>query len=346
MRPFVRVGISGYGAYIPINRMPTSEVGRVWVGGGYGPNKEKAVAGEDEDTVTMSIEAARRAMAMAGVKDVGAVFVGTESKPYAVKPTSTIVAEALGQRYTLAADLEFACKAGTEGLQIVEGLVASGMIKAGIVIAADTAQGRPGDELEFTAASGSVAYVVSALEDGSSIAEIEYSVSYVTDTPDFWRRSNEDYPKHLGRFTGEPAYFHHIEESVRKLFEETGYKPSDFDYAVFHQPNPKFPIQVGLRLGFSIKQLEPGLLNDRIGNTYSASSLLGLAAILDVAKPGEKILLASFGSGAGSDAFVINVLEPLVEKRSKNHVTVREMIERRREIDYALYARYRGKIRV
>ena len=108
----------------------------------------------DEDTVTMAIEAARYAMKMSGTTNLGAVFVGTESKPYAVKPTSTMVAQALGQHYTLAADLEFACKAGTEAIQVITGLVGSGMIEAGLAIGMDTAQGRPGDDLEYGAASG------------------------------------------------------------------------------------------------------------------------------------------------------------------------------------------------
>ncbi|MGC9117087.1 MAG: hydroxymethylglutaryl-CoA synthase [Conexivisphaera sp.] len=344
MRTSKPVYILGYGAYIPIRRVPTSEIARVWSGEEGGPNLEKAVAYEDEDAATMAIESAKRAMRMAGVKEVGAIFVGTESKPYAVKPTSTIVAEALGQRYTLAADLEFACKAATEGLHIVEGLVASGMVRSGLVVASDTAQGRPGDDLEYTAASGSVAYVLGDMVT-EPVARIDYGVSYVTDTPDFWRRQGEPYPRHLGRFTGEPAYFHHIKSSVSRLMEETGYRPSDFTYAIFHQPNPRFPVTVGLQLGFRMEQLEPGLLNDRIGNTYSASALMGLAATLDVSKPGDRILLASFGSGAGSDAFVIEVLDGIVGKRNDSHVTVRSMVERRMEIDYAEYARYRGKIR-
>jgi len=111
-----RAAILGYGAYIPYYRLPTTEIARIWKGGGSGPNVEKAVAYMDEDTVTMAIEAARQAMKMAGIENLGAVFVGTESKPYAVKPTSTIVAQALGQHHTLAADLEFACKAGTEAM--------------------------------------------------------------------------------------------------------------------------------------------------------------------------------------------------------------------------------------
>ncbi len=344
MRTERPVYILGYGAYIPMRRIPTSEIARVWSGDEGGPNREKAVAYEDEDAATMAIESARRAMRMAGVDQVGAIFVGTESKPYAVKPTSTIVAEALGQKFTLAADLEFACKAATEGIQIVRGLVGSGMIRSGLVVASDTAQGRPGDELEYTAASGSVAYV---LGNGfpDPIAQITYGISYVTDTPDFWRRQGEQYPRHLGRFTGEPAYFHHIRSSVRRLMEDTGYRPEDFTYAVFHQPNPRFPVAIGLQLGFRMEQLEPGLLNDLIGNTYSASALMGLAATLDVARPGDRILLASFGSGAGSDAFVIEVMDGIVDKRDDKHVTVRSMVERRVEIDYAMYARYRGKVR-
>ncbi|HLQ21390.1 MAG TPA: hydroxymethylglutaryl-CoA synthase, partial [Nitrososphaerales archaeon] len=206
MKSKERVGIRGYGAYIPFQRLPTTEVARVWKGGGSGPNLEKAVASIDEDTVTMAIEASQYAMKMSGIEELGAIFVGTESKPYAVKPTSTIVAQALGQHYTLAADLEFACKAATEAVQVITGLVGSGMIHNGLAIGVDTAQGRPGDELEYTAASGSAAFVISKF-DKDAIASIDCSTSFVSDTGDFWRRAQEKYPRHLSRFTGEPAYF-------------------------------------------------------------------------------------------------------------------------------------------
>jgi hydroxymethylglutaryl-CoA synthase len=343
MKSSAKVAIRGYGGYIPYYRLPTTEIARVWKGGGSGPNVEKAVGAIDEDSVTMAIQAAQYAMAMADVKRLGAVFVGSESHPYAVKPTSTIVAQALGQHHTLAADMEFACKAATEAIQVVTGLVGSGMIPAGLAIGVDTAQGRPGDDLEYTAASGGAAFVL-ARNDKKAIATIDASTSFVSDTSDFWRRSRERYPRHLSRFTGEPAYFYHIENAVGSFFKETGLKPGDFKYAVFHQPNPRFPVEVADRLGFSMEQIKTGLLNPMIGNTYAASSPMGLAAVLDEATPGDRILLASFGSGAGSDVFSFTVQKAIEEKRGKNP-TMKEMLARSHKIDYSAYAKYRGKLR-
>ena len=337
-----RAAIHGYGAYLPYYRLPTTEIARVWKGGGSGPNVEKAVASMDEDTVTMAIEASRQAMRMSGTKSLGAVFVGTESKPYAVKPTITIVAQALGQHHTLAADIEFACKAGTEAMQGITGLVGSGMIDAGLAIGMDTAQGRPGDDLEYTAASGGAAFVIGK-NDKRAIAVIDCSTSFVSDTGDFWRRAHERYPRHLSRFTGEPAYFYHIENSVKTLFKETGHKASDFAYAVFHQPNPRFPVEVAARLGFMMDQIKTGLLNPLIGNTYAGSSFIGLAAVLDEAKPGDKILLASFGSGAGSDAFCLEVKDGIEKKRGINP-TVKSMMRRGSKIDYSTYSKFRDKL--
>nr|AIF16464.1 3-hydroxy-3-methylglutaryl CoA synthase [uncultured marine thaumarchaeote KM3_74_C10] len=342
MRTSVPTGIIGYGAYIPRYRLSSSEIARVWKGGAERPNTKKSVAYLDEDAITMAVEASRKAVLMASVKSLGAVLVGTESKPYAVKPSSTILAQALDQHTTLAADFEFACKAGTEAIQVVSGLVGSGMIDHGLAVAVDTAQSRPGDELEYTAASGAASFVIGRKEE-DCILQIRGSTSYVTDTGDFWRRSTQMYPSHLSRFTGEPAYFHHVETATKQLFKEFDLKPADFEYAVFHQPNPRFPVEVARRLGFSSAQIETGLLNPLIGNTYAASSPLGLVAVLDEAKPGDRILLVSFGSGAGSDAFDLEALGPIAEKRT-GVTTIKQMIAEGTNIDYSLYTKFRGKL--
>ncbi len=345
MIPEKPVGIVGYGAYVPRYRIEGSEIRRMWAGGKGGlPVKEKAVPGLDEDTVTIAIEAARNALTRARVDpaDIRAVWVGSESHPYAVKPSSTIVAEALGiAPLTLAGDWEFACKAGTEALQAAIGLVGSGMAPYALAIGADTAQGRPGDPLEYTAAAGGAAFIVGGAEE--SVAVLEASLSYATDTPDFWRRPFEHYPSHGHRFTGEPAYFHHIVSAARALMEEMGRKPEDYRYAVFHQPNAKFPQRVGKMLGFRPDQIETGLLSPVIGNTYSGASIVGLTAILDEAEPGDLILTVSFGSGAGSDAFSWRVTDRLPEVRDAAPLT-KEYIARRKPVDYATYARFRHKI--
>jgi hydroxymethylglutaryl-CoA synthase len=345
LKPVKPVGIIGYGAYVPRYRLPAREVARIWSEGAAGlPIKEKAVPGLDEDVITMSIEAARNAMARAQVdpSEIRAVWVGSESHPYAVKPTSTIVAEAIGAApATQGADMEFACKAGTEAMVACMGMVGSGMAHYALGIGMDTAQGKPGDALEYTAGAGGAAYLLGPAAE--SLAVINAAFSYVTDTPDFWRREYQRYPEHGQRFTGEPAYFKHITEAATTLMGEMHTTAADYQWAVFHQPNTKFPQRVAKMLGFTKEQIAPGLLVPVIGNTYAGAAIIGLSAILDLAKPGDHILAVSFGSGAGSDAFDITVTEALLARRDRAPKT-QDYIARRTEIDYGTYVRYRGKL--
>lgn len=343
-------GIVGYGAYVPSYRIKTSEIARVWgeeperIENGLGI-KEKAVAGIDEDSASIAVEAARNAMKRAAIKpdELGAIYVGSESHPYAVKPTASIVAQAVGAvPNSTAADLEFACKAGTAGFQMCMGLVDSSLAKYAMSIGSDTAQGRPGDALEYSAGSGGAAYIFGKNEE--SLAVVEATFSYTTDTPDFWRRQKADYPSHGGRFTGAPAYFKHVSGATKGLLEKTGAKLSDFDYVIFHQPNAKFPLQLAEKLGIPKEKLKTGLLTPYIGNTYSGAVPLGLSAILDEARPGQKILATSFGSGAGSDAFIISVTDRIEEKRNLAPKT-QNYIDAKIYIDYSTYIKYRRKLK-
>jgi hydroxymethylglutaryl-CoA synthase len=347
MKPRESVGIVGYGAYVPRYRLDAAETDRIWRGQTTSPGQLfKSVAGPDEDTVTIAIEAARNALSMSRIDPalLGAVWVGTESKPYAVKPTSTIVADALGALPEAnAADWEFACKPGTEAMQASLALVASGMARYALCAGADTAQGRPGDALEVTCGAGGAAFVMGRAEE--SIAVLEASTSYVTNTPDFFRREGRPYPSHGHRFTGEPAYFAHTEAATKALLAEVGAEPKDYRFAVFHQPNVAFPARVAQALGFSKEQFAPYVLAGEVGNTYAGAALLAAAAALDDAAPGDRLLLCSYGSGAGSDAFSYVVTERIRSCRGRAP-RVRDYLARRKEIDYALYARYRNKIRV
>ena len=343
-------GIIGYGAYIPRNRIKVEEIAKVW--GADAPSykkglllEEKAVPSPDQDTITMSVEASKNALRRAGIdpREIGAVYIGSESHPYAVKPSGTVLAEALGATPDVhTADLEFACKAGTEAMFIALSLVQAGAVKYGLAVGADTSQGAPGDALEYSAAAGAAAYIFGREK---LVAEALDTYSYTTDMPDFWRREYQYYPQHGGRFTGDPAYFKHVMGAAQGLLAKAKMKPSDFDYVVFHQPNGKFPLRVGEMLGFVRKQIDPGWLVPRLGNTYSGSSPLGLTATLDIAKPGNMILIVSYGSGAGSDAFIFRVTDRIDEVRELAPRT-RDLLDRDKVyLDYGTYAKYRRKIR-
>jgi hydroxymethylglutaryl-CoA synthase len=342
-------GIVGYGAYIPRNRIRSEEIARQW---GKDPGairrglllEEKSVPGLDEDTITISVAAGRDALARAGIDParIGAVYIGSESHPYAVKPSGTALIEALGIAPEVhVADFEFACKAGTEAMFVALGLVESGRVEYAMGIGADTSQGAPNDALEFSASAGGAAYIFGKTD---LLVEVLETYSYTSDTPDFWRREGEFYPRHGGRFTGEPAYFKHVTNATRGLLKKAKLEPKDFRHAVFHMPNGKFPLQAGKELGFKQEQLQTGWIVNTMGNTYSGSSPTGLAAILDVAEPGDLILITSFGSGAGSDSFALRATKLLPERRGLG-ATVRSMLDGpRRYLTYGEYAKYREKI--
>jgi hydroxymethylglutaryl-CoA synthase len=341
--------IVGYGAYIPLYRIKAEVIAKVWgedvdrIVKGLGI-VEKSVPYLDEDSVTLAVEAGKYALQraqLAGEK-IGAVFVGSESKVYAVKPNASIVAEALGMTPSvIGADLEFACKAGTTGLSIVDAMVDAGDVEYGMTIGSDTAQGRPGDALEYSAGAGAVAVITGP----RGFAEIKYKYTFTTDTPDFWRRNGALYPSHGGRFTGEPAYFKHVLGAIHGVLERSGLSIRDFDYLALHQPNAKFPLTVAKKLGVDKAKVSSILTTPYIGNTYSASSLFTLANAFDKCEGGELILLVSFGSGAGSDAFVIEVNDSVVDVKARAPL-VEQLMNEKQYVDYVTYAKYRDKIKM
>jgi len=281
--------------------------------------EQKTAPNIDEDTVTLSVQAGLEALmrweyssevlfkGKHKKQDIGALFIGSESHPYAVKPTGTIVKQALGLPDKMAlADLQFACKAGTQAWQVGMNYILSGMCSFAMAIGVDTAQSEPGDALEFSAGAGAASFI---LGRDKLLVRVLASQSLVTDTPDFWRRPRESHPQHAGRFTGQPAYFRHVLQASRDILAETKLNPKDIDYCIFHTPNGKFPRIVAKKLGFTQDQLMPSLVVNKIGNTYAAASMLALVAVLEQAKPSQKILLTSYGSGAGADSFILETTQ-------------------------------------
>lgn len=343
------VGIISYGIALPEYTISTDLIADAWhkdgkaIAGGLGVQK-KRIAGKDEDTVSLATLASQRALHANHVEpsSIGAVFIGSESHPYAVKPSATLVGQALGIGPAYhAADLEFACKAGTAAMQIVASMIKAGDIDTGLAIGSDTAQGAPGDALEFTAASGAGAYLFGSNEE-EIIARLDATISYSSDTPDFWRGKLDKYPKHAGRLSGEPAYFHHVTEATKLLLEKTKTEVSDYTHVVFHMPNGRFPKRAAKMLGVKNEQLETGFIVSNIGNTYSACTPLGLARVLDHAKPGETILLTSYGSGSGSDSFAFTMTDAI--KNFNPVQTIDDALRKETPLTYGQYVIMRGKL--
>jgi hydroxymethylglutaryl-CoA synthase len=334
-------GIVGYGVYTSKFRIKEG-------------NMERSVPFIDEDAVTAAVEAGKMALIHSGVDKslIGKVYVGSESNPYAVNPIASKVAQVLklgkeektwGVQGVDAIDTEFACKAATSMFKDASALVYYPKTNTAyaMAIGTDNAQAAPrnelGGELDHFVGFGGSAFIF-GMQD--VIAEIEGWYSCTSDTPDFWRRDLEPYPRHGGRFTGEPAYFKHVLKACVTLMEQLNLQVEDVDYFVSHQPNIGFPVKVARQLGFKEEQYEPGLKITKFGNVYSGSSPIGLAAVLDVAKPDERVVLVSYGSGAGSDAYSFITTSQIVEKRQRQKFTVRHQAENE-NLEYVDYNTYR-----
>ena len=315
-------GIIGYGVYTSRFRIKEGSI-------------ERSVPFIDEDSITAAVEAGKLALIHSRMEScmVGKIYVGSESNPYAVKPIASKVAQVLklGEededvQGVDAVDTEFACKAATSMFKDAAALVnhPKSNIKYAMVIGADNSQAAPrdcpGGELDLFVGYGAAAFLFGKQD---VIAEIEGWYSCTSDTPDFWRRDGEPHPMHGGRFTGDPAYFKHVRKSATKLMERLNLKTEDVDYFVAHQPNVQFPVRMAKELGFKEEQYMPMLQVAKFGNTYSGASPVGLAAVLDIAEPDKRILVASYGSGAGSDAYSLVTTSQLLDKRQNQKLTVK-----------------------
>ena len=366
-----RVGIIGYGAYVPRQRIQSELIVREReskrkdlpefldkVRNGL-LLRDKAVAGITEDSITIATEAAQNALVMGGVDPgkVETVAVGSESKPYAVGTIARHVASFLGLgNQVYIADLEGACNSGMQSTAFVESHILSGRIRYGLAIGTDVAQAPIGDPLEFACGAGAGAFL---LGRGDPLATIEDTAAYSSLTLDFWRRDGIKVPSHFGRTTVE-AYIKHVIGAIEGLLmKHPEISLKDFDYLTFHQPSGYMPMKMCKTLAQEkIPILDNPELEDRIritpqlieekvrpwlrvldtGNTYAAATLIATCDILDHAKPGEDILAVSYGSGAYTIATWLHVEDAILQRRGRTP-TVRDYLNRRRDISLEAYRR-------
>lgn len=348
-------GIIGYGAFIPFNRIRVEEIHGVWRNTTVDKLKnvlkinERAVLQPNEDTITLAVAAAQGAIEQSGVdrQKIDALFLGTCTNPYDSRPSSTIVAEALGtSSHFMGGDIQFSGKSGTTAMQVCLGLIRSGMAKFGLAVASDTINRHtcPGRVYEYTASAGAAAFLIGQ-ED--PVAEIVGTHSYASDLSDFFRVEGDRYIQNIGPgwelYPGwEIGFVDHVVAASESLMKRLNLQPKDYAFAIFQQPYGFAPFTVGERLGFTNDQIEPGVIAPMIGDCGAASALLGLVHVLDRAKKGQRIFLSSYGFGAGSDALSLEVT-PAIEARRPKVPLAAYLHERKSMVDYATACRLEYK---
>ncbi len=288
-------GISSIGICLPRYRTTAEEMARQfhidpnYIKKGLGV-EEVSVPSWDQDTGTFAADAALDALSRLPkeiIQTIGMIVVGSESKPYSVKPTATTVQSFVGAKKDIICyDAEFACIAAGMQIKNVIALINSGEIETALIIGADVSQGSPGDPLDLDTGAGGVCLVISKY---NVILEYVGMNFHVGDHPDFARRKHQIYPFHGYALTGNPSYFAHQEEAIRKTLKNLNISLNDIKAATFHQPNYNFMNKEIKRLGLDDKTrikngLKPCIFGKpviNIGNTYSAATMFGLASIVN-----------------------------------------------------------------
>jgi len=329
------VGIKSVSAYIPVYRLNREEIGKMWKTGAIGG--EKAVAGYDEDAVTMAVAAAIDCL-KPDVKDVNGLYAATTTAPYKEKQSAAIIAGAVDMNkrcYT--ADFGNSLRAGTIALKMAADAVASGSAESILVTASDCRIGAPGGRFEQILGDGAGALII-----GSSdlLATIEGSYSVFSDFTDLWRTQGDTFIQcGEGRFMDEAGYMPVMQEAISELMKKYSLAPGDFSKIVYYASDNKQHNDLTKKLGFDRSLVQNPLFTE-IGNTGVAASFIMLAAALEEARPGDRILFANYGDGV--DTFIFRVTENIGRIRNKS--IVKKRLTAKKYIDYGTYLNWRDLV--
>ena len=326
-------GIVAYGTYIPKWRMPFDLIVKGVLG-------ERAVAGPDEDSVTMAVSAVLDCLSGMDKSKIDGLFFATTTSPFVEKQMATLIAKAADLREDImTADFGGSLRAGTTALKLASDAVKAGSAKQVVVVAADCRLGAPGSEHERNGGDGAAAFLIG----GEDVAvNLNSSVSVSNEIFDVWRRSKDTFINSWEtRFDLMDGYMKSMGEAIGALMKREKLASKDFAKVVFYCPDGRAPVALAKKLGFDPKKQLQNPYFGLLGNTGAASPLLLLAAALEEAEGGEMMLLAGYGNG--SDAFVLQSNENmgLVKGRRsfKVHLETKRMVP-----DYFSYLKWRGLV--
>lgn len=329
------IGITSVGSYIPMFRLSQKEIGRMW--NARGGDGERAVAGYDEDSVTMGVGAGLNCIRRAKDK-VDGLYFATTSSPYTEKQCAAIIAAAIDiGKESSTADFTNSLRAGTSAMKSAIDAIKAGSSSQVLVIASDCRIGAPKGSFEQTLGDGAAALMIGSK---NVIASIEGVYTISSDFTDLWRTGRDAFVKSgETRFIEEEGYLHIMEGAIAKLMKMNDLKPTDISKLVFYAPNKRNHAAMAQRLAFDKTQVLDNLYAS-IGNTGAAAAILMLVAALEEAKAGDRILFAGYGDGA--DCFILRATDAVSNVRDLS--TLKDRISRKTNVDYGTYLYWRDLV--
>ncbi len=303
-------GIVSYAPYLPLYRLDRAEIGRAWGKAGKG---EKAVASFDEDTITMAVAVAQSCLAGIDLKTVDGLFFASTTAPYNEKQSAATVAAVLGmgaEVYT--ADFGNSLRSGTNALRAAVDAVNSGSLKKVLVCAAECRIALPNGPNEMAFGDGAGALLIG--KDGV-LASIDSMYTMADEIIDVFRSDKDHYVRSWEtRFVRDDGHGRVVPQAVKAALEKTGEALADFAKIVLYSPDARQLTAVTKRM-----KLDPEKVQDTFfgqsGDTGNAQVFISLAAALEQARTGDRILLASYGSGA--DVFTLTATAALPKGKPK-----------------------------
>jgi 3-hydroxy-3-methylglutaryl CoA synthase/uncharacterized OB-fold protein len=330
-------GITSYGAYIPLWRLNRDAIATAW--GRRSIGGERSVANNDEDTVTMSSEAVFDCLNGVDREDVGGLYFASTTPPFKEKECSTLVAAATDlKREIITADYGNSLRSGTAALRAALGVVNSGLAKSMLVTASDCRIGYPRSDYEQNFGDAAIAFLVG---NTNPAVTLEGSCSISDEIYDVWRLDKDTYIKSWeDRFIVEEGYTRVMREAISGFMKEQNLSPGDITKAIFYAPTTRAQQGLARNLGFEVKTQLQDLMISNVGICGCAHVLLMLTAALEEAKPGDRLLLASYGNG--SDVFLLRVTDE-IEKVKKGRRGVKGFLNSKKPLpSYVRYLSYRG----
>jgi 3-hydroxy-3-methylglutaryl CoA synthase/uncharacterized OB-fold protein len=277
---------------------------------------EKAVANWDEDSVTMAVAAAVDCLQGRNRDEIDGLYFATTTQPYALRQSSGIISAALDLKTNVrAVDFTDSAKAGTAAMLAASDSIAAGSLENCLVCASDCHVSKVGSSSDYIYGDGAAAFL---LGKDNVIAELKGTFSTSHDFADK-RRLEGERLEHVweDRFIREEGYLKFIPEAIAGLAKKYNLSLKDFTSVIYACSSSGAHSTIGKTLGLSPEQIQDPML-DRVGDTGAAHPLMMLVAALEDAKPGDKIMIVSFGQGC--DAFYLTVTDNIITAKDRKGI--------------------------